>query len=430
MKYKANTESAITIYKNAIVHNNNTTLFFVVNLYNFNLHTLESSSKQIDMLYNLIENIENIFGTLEFSIFRFKDILSPKEYIESFIKTIRLWDDKFTPSRDFINNIQYTTQSYCMLAVSIDEKKSIDFAEKGFKEILKDGLNSVTDLVAGFKQQQIDKAKIDSLSTRIANVGQGIMKPCPEDVLLSYYVKRVFPSYDLIIPKEEYDSSKSVLSYLQQDLTPYFNYFEMSNAGVELFGAEAQTTYGSVVDIVEFPSEIISEAFSLNHDWLVVNCKTLTKQKAKLKFARRKRDIEYEEESAAVAGSNDLNMEIQDYKDIADAGLAAVSLGKKICECDIHILVLANSVEELNKRRYRLITMLKNQSIVATFAPNQAKEYVDSFVKLRPSSYPYLMDLRYPLSFRLSDGAAAGDFDSKYVAPVFGEVANRSDATD
>lgn len=430
MKYRARAENQITIYKNAIIHKNNTTLYFVVNLYNYSIYTADSISANIDTLQNMLLNIENIFGTMSFSLFRFEDILSPNAYIDNFIKTVRLWDDSFNPSEEFIKNIKYTTQYYCLLAINIDDKNSFDFNDLSIREIANNYKNMIVDHFANFKQQNIDTKKIESLSTRIANIGQGVIKPCPEEVLLNYYIKRVYPSYNLIIPEEDIDSTRAVLSYLQQDLVPHFNYFEMNNAGVELFGAESHTTYGTVIDIVEFPEEIISESFSLNHDWLVVNCKTLSKQQAKLKFARKKSDIEFEESSAANAGSADASIELQDYKDIADTALAAISAGYKIIEADIHILVTANSIDELNKRRYGLISQLKNQNIIATFAPDQASEYVDSFIRLRPRQYPYLMDIRYPLSFRLTQGAAAGDFDSKFTSPVFGETVSRDEATE
>lgn len=430
MKYKARTENQITLYNNAIVHKNNTTLYFVVNLYNYNIYTEQSISRNIDIIQNMLLNIENIFGTMSFSLFRFKDILSPRAYVESFIKTIRLWDSSFIPSDKFLKNIQYTTQYYCLLAINIDDKASFNVDDMSMKDIFNTYKNTFVDYFASFKQQNIDTNKIDSLTTRIANVGQGVIKPCPSDILLNYYIKRVYPSYNLVIPEEDVDTTRAVISYLQQDLTPHYNYFEMTNAGVEILGANVRTTYGSVIDVVEFPEEIISESFSLNHDWLVVNCKTLSKRQASLKFSRKKSDIEFEEEAAANAGSPDASVELRDYKDIAETGIAAVHAGYKIIESDIHILVTANSIEELNKRRYGLISQLKNQNIIATFAPDQAREYVDSFIRLRPQSYPYLMDIRYPLAFRLSQGAAAGDFDSKFTSPVFGETASRDEATD
>lgn len=430
MKYKANAETQVSIYKNAIVQNGNTTLFFVVKLFNYSIYTQQAIGNNISQLHNLILNIENALGTLNFSFARFCDVLSPTAYIKDFIKTIRQWDSDFTPSDEFLKNVHYTSQSYCLLAINIDDKSALSLDNFDVHTIVKDVKDRVVDSLSSFKQQRIDKEKIDSLLTKIYNIGQAMIKPCSEELLLNYYVKRIYPSYSLIIPEDEVYSTKAVLAYLQQDLTPHFNYFEMDNAGVEFFGAKSKTTYGSVIDIIEFPEEICSEAFAMNFDWLVMNCKTLSKRQAKLKFSRKRSDIEYEKESAAHAASADAYIELEEYKDLADTALAAISAGYKIVQSDIHILVLASSLKELNQKRFGLIAALKNMEVIATFAPDQAKEYVDSFVKLRPEKYPYLMDLRYPLSFRMPQGAVAGDFDSKFTAPIFGESASSDDAID
>lgn len=430
MKYRAKTENSITIYNNAIVHKGHITLFFCVNLYNYNIYTEESIEQNLDTLQNMLLNIENIFGTFRFSILRFEDVLPADTYLEDFIKTVHLWDESFIPSDEFSRNITAIMNHYCLLAVNIDEDKAIDFNETSIKDIVNQYKDKFLDSIASYKQQNIDTKLIDETAVKIANVGQQLIRPCPEKLLLDYYIKRVYPSYNLIIADQDIEDTKSVLAYLQQDLIPHFNYFEMSNAGVELFGAMQKTTYGSVIDIVELPEEIISESFALNFDWLVINAKTLSKNQAKLKFKRKLRDIEFEEDSALSAGSPDYNYELQEYKDLSQTAIAAVSLGRKIIEADIHIFIEAKSEEELNQRRFKLLSVLKNQGITATFAPDQAKAYVESFVNLRPSKYDFIMDLRYPLAFRMPQGAAVGDFDSEFKAPPIGEVASRDEAVE
>lgn len=428
MKYRAKTENNVTIYNNAIVNKGHVTLYFCVNLYNYNIYTEASIEQNLNTLQNMLLNIENIFGTFKFSLLRFEDVLPADSYLEDFIETIHLWDENFVPSKNFTDNVEAIMNHYCLLAVNIDEDKAIDFNEASVKTIINQYKDKFLDSIASYKQQEIDKELIDETTIKISNVGQQLISPCPEKILLDYYIKRIYPSYNLIIKDEDIEATKSVLAYLQQDLIPHFNYFEMSNAGVELFGAMTKTTYGSVIDIVEFPEEIISESFALNFDWLVINAKTLSKNQAKLKFKRKLKDVEFEEDSALSAGSSDYNYELQEYKDLAQTAIAAVSLGKKIIESDIHIFIEAKSEKELNKRRFKLISVLKNQGITATFAPDQAKAYVESFVKLRPSKYDFIMDLRFPLAFRMPQGAAVGDFDSKFKAPPIGEITSRDEA--
>lgn len=430
MDYKAMSENAVTIYKNAFVHNNNTTLFYAIKPFNYNMYTTDSISSQINSLYNMITSIEDIFGSLRFSLVKYTEILSPEAYKEHVIETIRMWDQNFTPSQEFLQHIQYTTQNYCLLALNIDEEsKSIEFENKSAKEIFKDIKNKMVDALANYKQQNIDKERIDSLIERINNIGQGLIKPCSEEMVMSFYIKKVFPSYNLVFKSNEVDNNKLILSFVQQEFKPFLNYFEMSNSGVEVFGAKGKTTYGCVIDVIKFPEEINSESFSLDVNGIVVNAKTLTKEKARLKFTRTRSNIEYEQDTAAVAGSSDQISELEEYRDMTELALAAVNAGRVIAETDIHILVLAKTVEELNKKRQRLISSLKDMGVIATFAPDQAKEYLDSFVWMRPRTYKYLMELRYPLSFRLSQGAAAGDFDSKFASPIFGEDVSKAEAT-
>lgn len=90
VKYRAKNENKVTIYKNCIVYRGHQTLFFSVNLYNYNLYTEDSISNQLDIISNLILNIENSFSEVKFSLFRFQDVVSPEKYLEDFIKTVRL----------------------------------------------------------------------------------------------------------------------------------------------------------------------------------------------------------------------------------------------------------------------------------------------------------------------------------------------------
>lgn len=428
MKVQARTENKITLYNNCIVDKGKMTLYYLVDLYNYGIYTNESVSAELTTLYNFILNVENTFSNLKFSLFRFRDIVSPEEYTKSFIQTIRLWSPNFNPSQEFIDNVQYTSQFYCFMAVNIDQNITIDFNSMQIKDIIKQYSKQIVDAFAAYKQQNIDTKLIDDTSRKIEYQGQGIIKPCPENILLSYYIKRMYPYYEIILPPDQFDSTKTVISHLQQNFTPHFNYFEMDNAGVEYFGVEAKKTYGSIIDIIEFPDEIISESFDLCHSGLVVNAKCLGKQEAKLKFMRKKEDIDYEEDSAISAGAKEINLELSDYRDLAETGLAAVSLGRKIIEADIHILLMSDDLDDLNKKRFNLISKLKNKNIIATFNADQANTYVNSFIKLRPISYPFLMDLRYVLSFRLNAGSAVGDFSSSFTSPIIGETVESGEA--
>ena len=170
-----------------------------------------SIAGQIELLYNLITNIENLFGTLSFSIFRFEDIVSPSQYKEKFLQTVALWDPNFTPSQEFLNNIKYTSQEYCFLAININDKQNIDF-NVSLKKMFGEYRDLLLDSFTSFRQQKIDTDRIDGLNEKILNIGQGMIKACPEEVLVAYYIKRIFPSYTLALNKDELDINKQLIT--------------------------------------------------------------------------------------------------------------------------------------------------------------------------------------------------------------------------
>lgn len=424
------TENKVSIVENAIVNNGKITLFFLVNLYNYDIYSTDSINGHITRLYNMITNFENQLQEVKFSIFKFEEITSPDRFIKDFIRTVKLWSPDFNPSPEFIENIDYNVKHYCVLALNVDKSQSIEFEDMQVKELVKTLGKQVVDYFAVIKQQNVDVEGIKRTTSKIENQGQGIIVACPSDILLNYYVKRMFPSYNLVIDQKDFESTNVVISYLRQNFIPHFNYFEMDNAGVEYFGAKSHVTYGTIIDIIEMPEEINSDYFSLNHSGLVINAKTLSKQKARLQFKRTREDVEYERESAENAGSKDINLELDQYSELVEKGLALASAGRKIVEADMHILILAKTVEELNKKRFSLMSTLKNMNIICTFNSTQAKTYVDSFVKLRPVEYPFLFDLRYCLSFQLNSGVMVGDGDDpKFTSPVIGESTTISEAT-
>ena len=428
-KIRSKIESKITLHGNAIVNNGHTTLYYLANMYNYSMYTPDSISMQLTSLYNMLTNIESQFKGVKFSIFRYDDVVSPEGYVSSLVDTIRLWNESFVPSDDFLNNVKYTSSQFCFIAINIDDKNAVDLNSMNLMDAAKEVVNDFLNAVSSSKQQDINVEKVEAINKQILDLSQGILKPCPERTLMTYYIKRVFPSYNVVVRDSMYDTTKVVLAYLQQEYVPYFNYFEMKNSGIEYFGATPRVTYGSIIDIIEMPDDIDSEMWSMCVDGLVCNLKTLSKDKARLKFMRTRSDIEYEEATSNQVGGDKYAMELADYSDLAEAGIAAVSLGRKIVEGDVHILVLADSVEELNTRRANLISALKNQDVIATFNPRQAETYVKSFIKLRPEEYDFLMDLRYPLAWKLDSGTQIGDFDSGMQSPIIGQTATKSEAT-
>lgn len=429
-KIKAVAENQISVYNNSITIDGHTNLFYFLNQYNYNVYSYESISSQLTRLTNMITSIESLFGSVTYSFLRFEDILKPDEYAENFAKTVKQWNPDFHMTQEMYENIGMFRSQYCLFVVNIDDKKSFDLNQyESLKDIAKETVNAIVDAIANDKQQQIDTNRIDQLSRDIENTARDMLTPCDEYSLIRFLCGRMYPSYDLAFDESQLDDTKEILAYLKQEFTPALNYFEMSNSGVELLGANAQTTYGSVIDIVEFPETIDSEYFPLSDGWFCCNSRTLTKQDARLKFSRKRSDINYEIETAEQAGSENGLLDIQASKDLVETALAAVAAGVKIVESDMHFLILANDLETLKSARMDFISYLKNRNVIATFSSDQAKTYVDSYIKLRPDKYPFITDVRYPLAFRLNSGVAVGDFDSGMTSPLIGTDATSSEAT-
>lgn len=419
-KYTAKAEHKIALYKNCLLRNNTLTLFYIVEKYNYGVYSEDSINAYIQRMYNVIGSLDAVIKQPIFTIYNFDDIISPTNYIESFIETIRLWNPNFTPSNDFVNNIPYLSQKYCVLAINIDSAGALDLGDMSAKEIVSQLIKQASDYLASFRQMEVDTERVDKISQDIQNMAHGVFQPMPEQILLQFILKKMFPSYQILLKDEEEDYAKEVLTYLQQEITPYFNYFVMSNSGVEYFRQQSRETYGCVLNVVELPDEIDTARFDLSEANLVVNAKILGKEEARLRLKRSRADLKFEQESAAQAGGSDSVVELEDVRENIETGLASVSVGNKLVEVDMKMLILADSLEELNERRSSLIQACRDIGIILTFSPNQATSYLNSFVWNRGTGYDFLLELKYILSFQANRGALLGDEGEKYTSPIFG----------
>lgn len=412
-------EHKIGIYKNCLQHNNNLTLFFLIDQYNYGVYSSESIAAHIQRLYNIIGSLDGIITKPRFTIYDFDNIVSPQQYMESFTETVKLWNPNFTPSQEFVQNIPFLSKRFCVLAICIDTVDAADLGDMSVVEIGKHLIKQVTDSLASFKQMDLDKEKIDKISTQIENLGRGVMKPMPESLTIQFLLKKMFPSYQILIKEEDQDYTKEIFSYLQQELTPYFNYFVMSNTGVEYFNEKAVETYGCVLNVVSMPEQIDMSRFNLSDANIVVNSTILPKKEAQLMLKRKRSDLEFEQDTAANAGGADAVVELEDIRDNIELGLASISAGNKVVESDIKFLVLGNSLKELNEKRSALIQACRDINISLTFAPNQAKNYIDSFCWNRGYDANFLLELRYILSFQANRGVQICDDNSKFTSPIF-----------
>lgn len=146
----------------------------------------------------------------------------------------------------------------------------------------------------------------------------------------------------------------------------------------------------------------------------------LPKEKATLRFKRMRADINQEMEEAEVANTSD--SDIDEVHDLVQYALASIRKGRIVTEVDANILIIADSKEELDRKKKYVMSIMSDAGIVCSIAENQGKTFVNSMIKNKPymNNYYHIMDMQYALSFQIDRGTYVGDQDSKFSAPVIG----------
>ena len=419
IEYKSTRDKKLSIYKNIFINNDSIIAYYV--LYPFNYSTMDSSSAEnhVNKLYNVISNLHSALGNIKISIFKLKNIISKEESIRSIVKTVQMYSKDYNDMpeehKKYIKNI---TRDFSILAVSIDVKNNFDIENQNLKEIIKTTIDNFVRENFSAKIANVDEEALSRQNVRIKNILIRYAVPANPKLVMNIYINSLFPSYNLIYNDYFVRNSDAILAGVKQDVTPYLGWFEMSNSGISEFGGTARTTYGSVLTILEFPEAINSQNFNISNPGLCVNMNLLSKENAILKFKRMRADVKQEDEEASDAENDD--SDINENLTLVQRAIKQILKGRIVAEVDANILVIADTKEELDKKKKYIISLLSDVNIVCSIASNQAKSFVDSFVKHKPKQYFHIMDLQYALSFQLDSGVLVGDQDSKFASPVIG----------
>lgn len=419
LKYKINREDKVAIFKNMLINNGNVTAYYVLYPYNYNIMDIGSVERHIQRLYNVFSNLYTALGEIKLSMFKLKNIVSKEETINNIIKTVRMYDKDYKDMpvkyKKYIKNI---TRDFSILAIDIDVKNSFDIESQSLKEIIKKSIDNF--VVENFSTSNIsiNEDVIAGQNIRIKNILSRYAVPANEKLVMNIYINSLFPSYNLIYNDYMLDHADAILSNIKQEIIPKLGWFEMSNSGIADLGGIPRKTYGAILTILEFPEHITSENFIMGVSGLHVNMNMVPKEKALLRFKRMRADANEELEEAAQAQTSD--SDIDDDASLAQYAIDQIRRGRIVTDVDANILVLADTLQELDKKKKYIISVLSDINVVASIASNQAKVFIDSFVKNRPSNYYHSMDLTYAISFQLDDGVLVGDQDSRFAAPVIG----------
>lgn len=419
IRYKNIKDNKLSIFKNILINNDSITAYYILYPYNYNIMDLTSAERHIERLYNVLSNLHSSLGEVKLSMFKLKNIISKEETIDSIVQTIKMYDDKYNDlPKEYKNYINNISREFSILAVNIDIKNNFDIENQNLKTILKDILDNFIKENFSMNSVNIDEEAISLQNVRIKNTLMRYAVPANSKLVMNIYINSLFPSYNLIYNDYLINHSTSILGSVKQEIIPHLGWFEMSNSGIINFGGTPRITYGSVLTILEFPEQIRSENFNINMPGLHVNMNLLAKDKALLKFKRMRADVKQELEEAEIANTSD--SDIDEDESLVQKAIQHIRKGRIATEVDANILVLADSKEELDKKKKHIISILSDINVVCSIAENQAKIFINSFVKNKPSNYYHIMDLQYALSFQLDDGVLVGDGDSKFAAPVIG----------
>ena len=424
IKYKTINDNKISIFKNVLINNGIATAYYVLYPYNYEVMDLKSSENHINKIYNNISNLYSSFGELRISIFKLINIVSKQTIIDNIVNTIKMYKKDYNDlPNEFKKYIKDISRDFSILAVNIELKNSIDLESQSIVSVMKEMFDTFVKTNFSTNIVEIDEDAIASQNQRIKNILNRCAVPANEKLVMNIYLNSVFPSYNLVYNDFSLNHSVPILNAIKQEIIPHFGWFEMSNSGIEILGGEPQTTYGSILTILEFPEAIQSENFNIALPGLCVNMHLLPKDKAILKFKRMRADIDEEQEEVESVNAKD--SDIDDQAQGVQLALDQLRAGRIVTEVDAKILVLANSKEELDLKKKHIISVLSDINIVCSISQNQSKTFVDSFIKHRPQEFYHLMDLQYALSFQLDSGVLMGDQDSNFSSLPIGNGIRR-----
>ena len=417
--YKSILDNKLAIMENMFINNGSVTAYYVLHPYNYGVMDLASAERHLNRVYTTINTLYSSLGEMKISMFKLRSIVSKDETIDQIVRTVKMYKKDYEgfpeEYRKFIKNI---ARDYTILAINIDVKDTVSIEDESAVSMLKHMFDNFVKENFSPVVAAIDEDAVRLQNNRIKNSLQRYAVPATPKLVMNIYINSLFPSYNLVYNDYLVQHAAPILSGIQQEIIPHLGWFEMSNSGIVSFGAKPRVTYGSVLTILELPESIYSENFNIAVPGLHVNMHLLPKAKALLKFKRMRASALQEGEEAETANTHD--SDVGDDISLVQRALHSIRQGRIATEVDANILVVADTKEELDRKKKHVISVLSDINVVCSIAGNQGKTFINSFVKNKPGGYYHIMDLQYALAFQLDDGVCIGDQDSKFAAPVIG----------
>lgn len=417
-------ENKISIIGDNILYNNGVvTAFYIMPVENYKTMSKNGALSHIDSMTNMFTTLSTQRPGTKFSLCTLTKIITREDVYNNLLDTIHIYRPGADVPDIFKENIKDNNMEYCILAIDIDVNTVADIESASIKGMLSDAVGNLANQFFSLKQANVDIKKVLDIENNIYSIVSNYCSRCSRDLTFYRYISAMYPSYEISYNDNSFlkdDNLTPALGAIKQCIESKFGYFVMYNEGIDLFDLPPQETYGCILKIVSFPESIDSSNFNIMIPGLQINIETIPKDKAKLAIKRMRASIQFEKESAMVADAEDTST-LDDNLGLAEFALQRIQDGQSIVNFDAQILVLGNTYEELKQKKQRIITMLADIGVLCSISFNQAEDFLNGYVKLKPSKYPHMADMRYPLSFQIDTGTIIGDSDDpKFAAPAIG----------
>lgn len=417
-------ENKISIIGENILYNNGVvTAFYILPVENYKTLSKNGALRHIESMTNMFNTLSGQRPGTKFSLCTLTKVITKEDVYNNLLDTIHIYKPDEDVPDIFKQNIKDNNIEYCILAVDIDVNTVADIENVSVMGMAKDMLNSAANKLFSIKNANIDVKKVLDIENNIYSIISNYCARCTKDLTFYRYMSAMYPSYEISYNNNSFlsnDNLTPALGAISQAIESKFGYFVMYNEGVDLFDLPVTETYGCILKIMNLPESIDSSNFNMFIPGLQINIETMPKDKAKVMIKRMRASIRYEQETAAIAGAEDTDM-LEGNLDLAEFALQRLNEGETICNFDAQILVLGNTLEELKQKKQRIITMLADINVICSISFNQAEDFINGYVKLKPLKYPHMTDLKYPLSFQIDTGTIVGNGDDpKFAAPAIG----------
>ena len=411
------------IGENVLFNNGVITAFYLIPMANYSTTSESGICNTIDDLTGLFENLTMTYPDLEFTIERIEKIVKKEDVLANMYGTIKLYKEDYDMPIEFTKNVREDKQDYCILGINIEQSSIVDVEATGIKETAKGLLKQATNAIAGLGNMKADPEQILKIEESIYRTINYKCVRCSKDLVFYNFISKVYPCYEISYDKRSYineNSYEEIMGSIGQVVNDNFGYFEMQNDGVELFGQEAQPTYGCMIEIKDFPQRINAANFPLKFPNIVTTVKCLRKENASTKLKRIRASDRYEVLQGIEANAEFEQLETaQQNIRIATMALENIDQGEIIVEFTTTILVYAETKEELRNHIASVITDCKNQGMFARKCNLQAATFIDNYVNKKPAKMLHMAPITFPLCFQQNAGSTVGDIDGIW-SPAIG----------